>query len=81
MPTDLLTGVDVLVIEDESLLRKHVCAHLESLGADATGVGTLRAARQSVAELSFDFVLLDAISPMAAARNYFKEKYSVPIPA
>ena len=55
MPTKLLTGLDILVVEDESLLRKQIAAHWESLGADVTGVGTLQAAKQSLAECGFDF--------------------------
>ena len=63
MPTKILAGLDVLVIEDETLLRKQIAAHLESLGADVTGVGTLETARQSLAEFGFDFALLDVNLP------------------
>lgn len=31
MPTKYRAGLDVLVIEDETLLRKQIAAHLESL--------------------------------------------------
>ena len=63
MSSKLLAGVDVLVIEDESLLRKQIAAYLESLGADVTGVETLQAARQSLEDFSFDFALLDVNLP------------------
>ena len=63
MPTKLLAGLDLLVVEDESLLRKQIAAHLETLGADVTSVGTLQAARQSLIEFGFDFVLLDVNLP------------------
>jgi DNA-binding NtrC family response regulator len=63
MPTKLLAGLDILVVEDESLLRKQILAHLESVGADVTGVATLDAARQSLANLNFDFALLDVNLP------------------
>src|SRR4030095_11937230 len=63
MPTKLLEGVDILVVEDESLLRKQIVAHLESVGADVTGAGTLQAAKQSLANLNFDFALLDVNLP------------------
>jgi two-component system, NtrC family, response regulator AtoC len=63
MPTKLLAGLDILVIEDESLLRKQIAAHLESLGAEVTGVGTLQAAKQSLADANFDFALLDVNLP------------------
>jgi DNA-binding NtrC family response regulator len=63
MPTKLLAGLDILVVEDESLLRKQIVAHLESVGADVTGVGTLEAAKQSLANSNFDFALLDVNLP------------------
>jgi len=63
MSTKLLAGLDLLVIEDESLLRKQIAAHLESLGADVTSVGTLEAARQALTEFGFDFALLDVNLP------------------
>ncbi len=59
MATKLLSGLDILVVEDEALLRKQIGAELEALGAEATGVGTLQAARQALAELAFDFAMLD----------------------
>jgi len=40
MPTKFLTGLDILVVEDESLLRKQIAAQLESPGADVRGAGT-----------------------------------------
>jgi DNA-binding NtrC family response regulator len=63
MPTKLLEAVDILVVEDESLLRKQIIAHLESVGADVTGAGTLQAAKQSLANLNFDYALLDVNLP------------------
>jgi DNA-binding NtrC family response regulator len=59
MATKLLSGLDILIIEDEALLRKQLGAELESLGADVTGVGTVQAARQALAEFAFDFAMLD----------------------
>ena len=36
MSTKLLAGFDILVVEDESLLRKQIAAHLQAMGADVT---------------------------------------------
>jgi hypothetical protein len=36
----LLNGLSIPVIENESLPRKQTAAHLESLGADVTAVGS-----------------------------------------
>src|SRR5262245_48154046 len=78
MPTQLLAGLDILVVEDESLLRKQIGAHLEALGADVTGVGTLQAARQSLAELNFDFALLDVNLPDGRGTTLLQEKVFSP---
>ena len=59
MATKLLSGLDILIIEDEALLRRQIGAELEALGADVTGVGTLQAARAALAESGFDFAMLD----------------------
>jgi DNA-binding NtrC family response regulator len=74
MPTKLLAGLDILVVEDESLLRKQIAAHLESLGADVTGVGTLAAARESLADFNFDLVLLDVNLPDGRGTVLLHEK-------
>jgi DNA-binding NtrC family response regulator len=74
MSTKLLAGLDILVVEDESLLRKQIAAHLESLGADVTGVGTLQAAKQSLAEFGFDFALLDVNLPDGRSTSLLEEK-------
>src|SRR5690349_13240628 len=58
-----LAGLEVLIVEDEVLLRKQLAAQLERLGIDATGVGTLTSARQLLSESSYDFVLLDVNLP------------------
>jgi DNA-binding NtrC family response regulator len=63
MPSKLLAGLDILVVEDESLLRKQISAHLQSLGADVTGAGTLKAAEGALHDASFDFALLDVNLP------------------
>ena len=63
MPTKSLSGLDILVVEDESLLRKQIAAHLEALGADVTGVDSLQSARRALTEFGFDFALLDVNLP------------------
>jgi DNA-binding NtrC family response regulator len=58
-----LGGLSVLVVEDEPMLRRRLTAHLEALGADVSGAGTLGDARRLLGELEFDFVLLDVNLP------------------
>jgi DNA-binding NtrC family response regulator len=74
MPTKLLAGLNLLIVEDESLLRKQIAAHLEGLGAEVTGVGTLQAARRAAAESGFDFVLLDVNLPDGRGTALLVEK-------
>lgn len=74
MPNQILTGLDVLVVEDESLLRKQVAAHLGALGADVTGVDTLAAARRALADFAFDFALLDLNLPDGRGTVLLQEK-------
>src|SRR5262245_23043106 len=61
--SDTLSGLEVLIVEDEILLRKQLAAQLERLGMDVMGTGTLSGARQLLSEGSFDFALLDVNLP------------------
>lgn len=63
MPEADLAGLSVLLVEDDTLLRKQLAAELERLRADVTGAATLAAARQFAAELNFDLALLDVQLP------------------
>ncbi len=74
MSTKLLAGLDLLVVEDESLLRKQIAAHLEALGADVTGAGTVQAARQALGNFSFDFALLDVNLPDGRCTALLEQK-------
>jgi len=49
MPHTPLTGLGVLIVEDEPLLRRQIAANLERLGADVTAAGTLGATRRFIA--------------------------------
>lgn len=55
MPTSVLAGLYVLIVEDEALLRRQLAAQLERLGADVTGAGTLEAAWRFVADRRWSF--------------------------
>jgi len=74
MPNRILTGLDVLLVEDEPLLRKQVAAHLTALGAEVTGVDTLGAARRALADMTFDFALLDLNLPDGRGTVLLEEK-------
>src|ERR1044072_3200978 len=69
-----LAGLSILIVEDETLLRKQIAAHLEKRGADVTGSENLQTARRFLSELGFDFVLLDVNLPDGRGTDLFKEK-------
>jgi DNA-binding NtrC family response regulator len=58
-----LSGLEILIVEDETLLRKQLTAQMERLGMEVTGTGTLSGARQLISDLSFDFALIDVHLP------------------
>lgn len=74
MSTKLLAGFDILAVEDESLLRKQIAAHLEAMGADVTEAATLAAAKQALAEFEFDFALLDVNLPDGKGTSLLEDK-------
>jgi DNA-binding NtrC family response regulator len=61
--TDPPAGCEVLLLEDDAVLRRRLVAHLRSLRAEVTEVSTLAEARQALAGLSFDFALVDLHLP------------------
>src|SRR5882724_4619053 len=73
-----LAGLGILIVEDEPLLRKQLAAQMERLGADATGATDLRAARQLIADLSFDFALVDVNLPDGRGTDLLQEKIFPP---
>jgi DNA-binding NtrC family response regulator len=73
MASDPLSGFNILVVDDEPLLRRHLGATLESMGADVSLADSLRAARQLAADLSFDFVLLDVNLPDGTGTDLLRD--------
>ncbi len=69
-----LAGLSILIVEDETLLRKQIAAHLDKLGADVTGADTVQAAKRFIAQLDFDFALLDVNLPDGRGTELLKEK-------
>jgi two-component system, NtrC family, response regulator AtoC len=74
MDQEILTGLGILIVEDEPLLRKQLMAHLERLGADVTGTAQLASARQLIKDLSFDFALVDVNLPDGRGTELLQEK-------
>ncbi len=69
-----MTGLSVLIVEDDPLLRRQIAATLEKLEADVTNAPDLRAARQLAASLDFDFALLDLNLPDGLSLELLKER-------
>src|SRR5262245_11702663 len=74
MPAENFSGLSILIVEDEPLLRKQLAAELERLGADVTAAATLEAARRLMAELPFDLALLDVHLPDGEGTALLREK-------
>ena len=73
MATPVLSGLSILVVEDEPLLRRHIASSLERLGADVSGADSIRGARQLAQDLSFDFVLIDVNLPDGRGIDLLRE--------
>jgi DNA-binding NtrC family response regulator len=67
-------GLSVIIVEDDPLLRKRLAARLEDLGMDVTGADTLEAARRLLANLDFDFLILDVNLPDGLGTALFQER-------
>ncbi len=63
MSNGRLSGLDILIVEDELMLRKRLSAQLERLGANVTTAETLQAARTFCANMGFISLLLDVNLP------------------
>ncbi len=61
--SSLLSGREILVVEDETLLRKRLVAYLESQGAACTGVGNLAEGRNALESLPLDYAMIDVNLP------------------
>ncbi len=74
MATVKFSGLDILVLEDDPMLRKRVAAALEGLGADVSAVDNLQAARQLISSMEFDLALLDVNLPDGLGTDLLREK-------
>lgn len=69
----LAPGSEILVLDDDTVLRKRLGAHLRTLGAEVTEAGSLAEARRLLRELRFDFALADLHLPDGEALALFRE--------
>jgi two-component system, NtrC family, response regulator AtoC len=69
-----LKSLDILVVEDEPLLRRQLTANLKRFGADVTAADSIAAARQRLRDGQFDLVLLDVNLPDGLGTDLLREK-------
>jgi two-component system, NtrC family, response regulator AtoC len=73
MSNSSLSGLQILIVEDEPLLRRQMASQLEKLGADVTAAADMAAGRKCIAEQGFDLVFLDVNLPDGAGTDLLKE--------
>jgi len=69
----MMTGLSILLVEDDAGLRKQLTAFLTRKGADVEPVGDLKAARLQLSQGSYDFLLLDVNLPDGSGLELLKE--------
>jgi DNA-binding NtrC family response regulator len=66
-------GSEVLLLEDDSILRRRLAAHLRKLGAEVVEAVNLGEAKRALAEYRFDFALVDLHLPDGDALELLRE--------
>ena len=77
MTSEVLTGLSVLVLEDEPLWRRHLVASLERWGAEVTATDSVSGARKALGSANFDFALMDVNLPDGLGPDLLRDK-SIP---
>ncbi|MBN1403532.1 MAG: sigma-54-dependent Fis family transcriptional regulator [Opitutales bacterium] len=81
MTQGILKGSEILLLEDEPILRKRLAAYLEKQGAELCSVGTVEQARNAASSMPFDFALLDLGLPDGNGLDLLREKCFSPATA
>ncbi len=68
-----LSGSEILLVEDEPLLRKRLTASMARWKAQVVAVSSLDEARQALKNLSFDFALVDINLPDGQGLDLLRE--------
>ena len=73
-PDALPSGSEILLLEDDAVLRKRLAAHLRTLGAEVSEAAKLTEACRLLTEVRFDFALLDLHLPDGESIELLREK-------
>ncbi len=73
-----LSGLSVLLLEDEVLLRKRLLGFLENAGAEVTAVNAVAAARQALESTTFDAAVIDVNLPDGRGTDLLRDKLFPP---
>ncbi|MDZ8118135.1 sigma-54 dependent transcriptional regulator [Pontiella sp. NLcol2] len=69
-----LSGLGVLVVDDEGILRRRISSYLRKLGADTTEAESLTVARELLTEMEFDFIMLDIHLPDGVGLDLMRKR-------
>jgi DNA-binding NtrC family response regulator len=72
--TALPAGCEILLLEDDAVLRKRLAAHLRALGAEISEASSLAEARRLLSSLRFDFALIDLHLPDGESIGLLRDK-------
>jgi DNA-binding NtrC family response regulator len=76
LDTKLPAGCEILILEDESSLRKRLALHLRSEGAEVSEATQLEEARRLARDIRFDFAVIDLHLPDGEALSLLRENIS-----
>ena len=69
-----LKAINILIVEDEPMLRRQLTANLEQFGADVSAADSIAVARECLRDGQFDFILLDVNLPDGLGTDLLREK-------
>ncbi|MFM7751291.1 MAG: response regulator [Opitutaceae bacterium] len=69
-----LAGLNVLLLEDDALLRRRLTGFLEGEKAEVTAVNTVAAARRALEDLAFEAALIDVNLPDGFGTDLLRAK-------
>ena len=73
MSNQPLSGLSVLILEDDPGVLRHCRSQLDRLGLDTTAVSTMADARAALGDQTFDFLLLDVNLPDGTGLDLLRE--------